>query len=117
MVVDDDKAMLRYLTSALIENGYDVSGFSDSLEALEELQAQPQNNFKLLLTDVIMPGIDGMELADRAQELHPKLQIMFISGFSANLPKNDDKKNKPEVMMKPLHMKALIEQIDTILSA
>ncbi|MCI5060633.1 MAG: response regulator [Alphaproteobacteria bacterium] len=116
MVVDDDKTMLHYLTKALEENGYQISGFNDSLRALETLKTAPPDNLKLLLTDIIMPGIDGMELADKAQKLYPDLQVMFISGFASHTPQKGETSTAP-VMMKPLHMKALIEQIDTILSS
>ena len=111
MVVDDDKTMLHYLHQSLENHGYRVSAFNDSMAALETLKnLQHDDDLALLLTDIIMPGIDGTELADKAQELFPHLQVMFITGFAASAAT----KKENTTMMKPLHIKALIEQINQL---
>ncbi len=78
--------MRGFLERALAKAGYDVIAFANGAEALERLQQEP---FTLLLTDIVMPKMDGIELARRAAELDPDLKIMFITGFAAVVLNND----------------------------
>ena len=65
---------------ALQNAGYDVISFDNGLSAYQRLREEP---FELLLTDIVMPEMDGIELARRASELDPDIKIMFITGFAA----------------------------------
>ena len=78
LLAEDDEDMRRFLVKALEKAGHDVESFSEGLSAFEELKSQ---SFDLLLTDIVMPEMDGIELARRAAELDPGLKIMFITGF------------------------------------
>ena len=62
--------MRGFLERALQRAGHEVTAFANGQEAFERLQAEP---FSLLLTDIVMPRMDGIELARRASELHPDL--------------------------------------------
>src|SRR6516225_5100362 len=68
------------LVKALQNAGYDVISFDNGLSAYQRLREEP---FELLLTDIVMPEMDGIELARRASELDPDIKIMFITGFAA----------------------------------
>ena len=72
--------MRSFLERALTKAGYEVIAFDNGKDAHERLQEEP---FTLLLTDIVMPQMDGIELARRAAELDPELKIMFITGFAA----------------------------------
>ena len=80
LLAEDDEDMRRFLVKALAKAGYDVVSFGNGLEAYERLKEEP---FTLLLTDIVMPEMDGIELPCRAAELDPDIKIMFITGFAA----------------------------------
>ena len=80
LLAEDDDSMRGFLERALAKAGYEVIAFANGREAHERLK---QESFTLLLTDIVMPQMDGIELARRAAELDPELKIMFITGFAA----------------------------------
>ena len=80
LLAEDDNDMRRFLVKALERAGYDVSDFDNGASAYERLREEP---FSLLLTDIVMPEMDGIELARRATEIDPDLKVMFITGFAA----------------------------------
>jgi two-component system, cell cycle sensor histidine kinase and response regulator CckA len=75
----DDNDIVRDLTRAMLEReGYEVLDAPDAARALD-LVADPAR-VDLLVTDVLMPGIDGIELADQVLDLHPEAGVLFTSG-------------------------------------
>jgi CheY-like chemotaxis protein len=72
--------MRRFLVKALENAGFQVSSYDNGLSAYQRLREEP---FEMLLTDIVMPEMDGIELARRASELDPDIKIMFITGFAA----------------------------------
>jgi two-component system cell cycle response regulator CpdR len=80
ILAEDDNDMRRFLVKALQNAGYDVVAFDNGRSAYERMREEP---FTLLLTDIVMPEMDGIELARRATELDPDLKVMFITGFAA----------------------------------
>ena len=80
LLAEDDNDMRRFLVKALENAGYDVASFDNGLSAYNRLREEP---FELLLTDIVMPEMDGIELARRATELDPDIKVMFITGFAA----------------------------------
>lgn len=78
-IVDDDDDVRDYVTGVLSELGYRVNSTSNASEALYSIdQFQPD----LLLIDFAMPGINGADVARAAQDAHPKLKVLFVSGFA-----------------------------------
>ena len=72
----------------------------------------------LLLTDIVMPEMDGIELARRATELDPDLKIMFITGFAAVALNPDSQAPKDaKVLSKPFHLKDLVREVEKMLAA
>ena len=115
LLAEDDEDMRRFLVRALTKAGYDVVSFGNGLEAYERLKEEP---FTLLLTDIVMPEMDGIELARRASELDPDLKIMFITGFAAVILNNDMAAPKDaRVLSKPFHLKDLVREVDRLLAA
>ena len=80
LLAEDDNDMRRFLVKALQNAGFDVVSYDNGLSAYQRLREEP---FELLLTDIVMPEMDGIELARRASELDPDIKIMFITGFAA----------------------------------
>ena len=80
LLAEDDDSMRSFLAKALERAGYDVVSYGNGAEALQGLKEKPVT---LLLTDIVMPEMDGIELAKRAAELNPEMKIMFITGFAA----------------------------------
>ena len=80
LVAEDEDSVREFVTRALISMGHDVTEAKDGGEALERLQ---NNHFDLLLTDIVMPVMDGIALALKAASLKPKLRILMMSGYSA----------------------------------
>lgn len=106
--------MRGFLERALQKAGYDVCAFANGAEAYDRLQEEP---FTLLLTDIVMPRMDGIELARRASELDPDLKIMFITGFAAVVLNNDTAAPKDaRVLSKPFHLKDLVREVDRLLA-
>ena len=113
ILAEDDESMRAFLERALARAGYHVSSFANGLEAYEQLRKEP---FTLLLTDIVMPQMDGIELARRASELDPDLKIMFITGFAAVTLNNETPKDA-RVLSKPFHLKDLVREVDRLLAA
>jgi len=79
LLAEDDDSLRGFLTRALERAGYDVTSCADG----EEAAAVLDQDWDLLLTDIVMPGMDGIEVARLAAAKHPGLRIMFITGFAA----------------------------------
>jgi CheY-like chemotaxis protein len=80
LLVEDDDTVRRVTARVLAGNGYRVVNARDGAEALgvlERLERSPD----LLLTDVVMPNLDGAELAARVKALHPRTKVLFSSGY------------------------------------
>ncbi len=115
LLAEDDDDMRRFLGKALEKAGHDVILCADGMNAYERLREEP---FELLLTDIVMPEMDGIELARRAADLDPDLKIMFITGFAAVAlnPENNAPKDA-KVLSKPFHLKELVDQVDKLMAA
>ena len=83
LVVEDDRDLRAYLVEVLRELDYRVIGAHDSVAALGFLE-QPGIRIDLMLTDVVMPGMNGRELSERARQLRAGLKVLFMSGYSRN---------------------------------
>ena len=118
LVAEDDQSMLNFLTLALSRNGHTVAGRQDGLSALEELESSDEA-YDLLLTDIVMPGIDGIELAQRASKISPVTKVMFITGFAAVAmgQQNTQATHGARVLSKPFHLNDLVDQVDRLLAA
>ena len=115
LLAEDDEDMRRFLVRALVKAGHEVSSFAEGLSAFEELKGTA---FDLLLTDIVMPKMDGIELARRAAELDPALKIMFITGFAAVALHPDSRAPKEaKVLSKPFHLRDLVAEVERMMAA
>jgi two-component system cell cycle response regulator CpdR len=114
LLAEDDESMRGFLARALERAGHDVVAMENGAEALERLKAEP---FDLLLTDIVMPMMDGIELARHASELDPGLKIMFITGFAAVTLESDPKAlNDAKMLSKPFHLRDLVDTVEQVLA-
>jgi two-component system cell cycle response regulator CpdR len=115
LLAEDDDSMRRFLKKALEKAGHSVVDAAQGDEALTELQLR---EFDLLLTDIVMPVMDGIELARQAAEIDPDMKIMFITGFAAvALNPANRAPQDAKVLSKPFHLKDLVQEIDRVIAA
>ena len=111
LLAEDDEDMRRFLVKALQRAGYDVTDFDNGASAYERLREEP---FSLLLTDIVMPEMDGIELARRATEIDPDLKVMFITGFAAVALQGGRTAPEAKLLSKPFHLKDLVAEVDRL---
>ena len=109
LLAEDDQVMREYLTRALERSGYAVTAVDRGTAAIPLLETEP---FDLLLTDIVMPEMDGIELAQKAAELVPDLRVMFITGFAAVTLKAGKSMPQARVLSKPFHLRDLVLEVD-----
>jgi two-component system cell cycle response regulator CpdR len=115
LLAEDDESLRKFLAQALVRAGHDVTDFGDGSEAWECLKAVA---FDLLLTDIVMPGMDGIELAKRAAEMNAALKIMFITGFAAvALHPSSQAPKQAKVLSKPFHLREIVAEVDRMIAA
>jgi two-component system, cell cycle response regulator CpdR len=115
LIAEDDESMRRFLASALGRVGHEVDSVGDGLSAEFAVKAKP---YDLLIADIVMPGIDGIELARRATVLRPSLRVMFITGFAAvALKAREMAPRESKVLSKPFHLRDLVVEVDRMLAA
>ena len=116
LYAEDDDAMRRFFEKALEKAGHHVIACADGERALRALRFA-DGAFDLLLTDIMMPGMDGVELAKQAEVLSPGIKIMFITGFAAVAKQDAGTSNTARVLSKPVHLRQLVEEVDRLIAA
>jgi CheY-like chemotaxis protein len=84
LVADDEDAVRTFVTRALTHDGHDVDAVADGAEALEALEAQARSDeppYNLLLTDIVMPRMDGIALALKVAKDFPTLRVLMMTGY------------------------------------
>ncbi len=115
MVVDDEAALREVTRRLLRDNGYNILTCADGFEAVA-LCEDDSVQFDLLLTDVIMPGMDGGEVARRVRALRPGVRILFMSGYAQ--PVLGSTLNKDIFLLeKPYTLHSLLEKVRRALDA
>ncbi|MBV9932507.1 MAG: response regulator [Alphaproteobacteria bacterium] len=111
LLAEDDESMRVYLARSLERSGYRVTAVDRGTAALPLLEAE---HFDLLLTDIVMPEMDGIELAQKAAGLAPDMRVMFITGFAAVALKAGRSAPSAKVLSKPFHLRDLVLEVDRI---
>nr|MBA4771138.1 response regulator [Sphingobium sp.] len=109
LLAEDDESMRTYLARALEKSGYDVVSVGTGVEAVPHIEA---DRFDLLLTDIVMPEMDGIELAQHAAQVAPDMRIMFITGFAAVTLKAGKAVPQAKVLSKPFHLRDLVLEVE-----
>ena len=100
LLAEDDSSMREYLARALERVGYSVKAVGCGTEAMPLLAAE---SFDLLLTDIVMPEMDGIELAQKAGVIDPSIRVMFITGFAAVALQSGRTAPEAKMLSKPFH--------------
>ncbi|MEP7316181.1 MAG: response regulator [Sphingomicrobium sp.] len=109
LLAEDDTSMREYLQRALQRVGYYVEAVGCGTEAVPLLQA---GKFDLLLTDIVMPEMDGIELAQKASSIDSAIRVMFITGFAAVALQAGKTTPEAKLLSKPFHLKDLVAEVD-----
>ncbi|WP_420607011.1 cell cycle two-component system response regulator CpdR [Novosphingopyxis sp.] len=109
LLAEDEDAMRAYLARALEKSGYEVVAVDRGTAALPLLKAE---RFDLLLTDIVMPEMDGIELAQHCGKVSPDTQVMFITGFSGVTLRAGQAVPRAKLLSKPFHLRDLVLEVD-----
>ncbi|MCC6940401.1 cell cycle two-component system response regulator CpdR [Novosphingobium sp.] len=111
LLAEDEEAMRTYLSRALENAGYSVTSVDRGTAAIPLLERE---HFDLLLSDIVMPEMDGIELAQRCAEISPATKVMFITGFAAVTLKANREAPQARVLSKPFHLKDLVLEVQRV---
>jgi len=115
LLAEDDDSMRTFLARALARAGHSVTAVGDGLSAVPLVDAEP---FDLLLADIVMPGMDGIDLAKYATRDNPEIKVMLITGFAAVAVQAQNMMTAgTKVLSKPFHLRILVEEVDKLLAA
>lgn len=111
ILVVDDEAAIRKLTAEILESqGYCVFLASNAEDALDVLQSE---SIALVVSDVVMPGIDGFQLIEKVKRQHPGVKILLISGYNDYIAQG----NSVEMLNKPFRSAELIFSVKKLFTA
>ncbi len=111
LLAEDEQAMREYLARALEKSGYEVVSVDRGTDAAPLLETE---HFDLLLTDIVMPEMDGIELARHCSKVSPKTEVMFITGFSGVTLRAGEAMPKAKVLSKPFHLRDLVLEVERL---
>ena len=111
LLAEDDDSMRTYLARALERSGSSVAAVDRGTAALPLIESE---HFDLLLTDIVMPEMDGIELAQKAATIAPDMRVMFITGFAAVALKAGKAAPSAKVLSKPFHLRDLVLEVDRL---
>jgi CheY-like chemotaxis protein len=115
LVAEDEVAVSAFVVRALGHRGHQVVAVPDGLAAVERLSAE---RFDLLLTDIVMPGLDGIALALKASRDHPELRILLMTGYAAERQRAHNLEALVHrVISKPFTLTEICEAVESALVA
>lgn len=110
LIVDDDPLVLDVVAQILTAPGYNVVTAHDGYDAIRILA---DRHIDLMITDIKMPGLDGLQLGIQAKLMRPRLHVIYITGFADAAARAQHGR----VVEKPIRAVALIETIKKAMSA
>ena len=113
LVVDDEAALTRLTAEILRKQGHQVETALNAADALDKIK---NNNFDILISDVMMPGLNGFMLADKVKQQYPNIKIIIVSGYNDHVNNDKITQSYDEQLAKPVSRMQLLEAIDTVLS-
>jgi two-component system cell cycle response regulator CpdR len=111
LLAEDEQVMREYLARALERSGYEVVAVDSGTAAAPLLEAE---RFDLLLTDIIMPEMDGIQLAQYCNMVSPTTDVIFITGFSGVALRAGASIPNAKILAKPFHLKDLVLEVERL---
>ena len=115
LLVEDEEAVRAFATRALSSRGYTVLEAGNGVEALEIFKNH-EEPIDLMVSDVVMPEMDGPTLANEARALKPETKIIFISGYAEDAFKGTERPEEIAFLPKPFSLKQLAAKVKEVLS-
>lgn len=117
LVLEDDELVRQTVAHALSAIGYTPLVASSPEEAID-LCSRSDSEIRLVLTDVIMPRVNGAQIQERLKVLRPDLKVLYMSGYTANVISNHGVlKHGINFIQKPFTLEQLAQKLDEILTA
>jgi len=121
LLAEDDKAVQSFVSRALAHRGHAVTAVDDGLQALEalhEVGVEAGAGFDLLITDIVMPGLDGIALALKIARDRPNLPILMMTGYSAERQRAHNLEELIcRVITKPFNLEQICKAAEEVLAA
>ena len=114
MLVEDDQSLRTLILDSLVRNGYNVLEAANGVEALNIAQ-QAGGKIDLVLTDVVMPSMGGIQLADRISLLYPTVKVLYMSGYSDVEPSCHGLGQERPLLQKPFSLQSLATTLREVL--
>jgi CheY-like chemotaxis protein len=117
LVVEDEEAICNFILSILRRNGYDATGARSGAEAMSILSSR-RSGFQLLISDVVMPQMSGIELGRRIAEADQGVKILYMTGYSKHaLVEAESLNGALDILRKPFTAEQLLRKIREVLDA
>lgn len=114
LVAEDDPSVRSFVSRALSLQGHEVMAVEDGLQALEALERE---TFQLLVTDIVMPGLDGIALALKVGRDLPELPILMMTGFSAERQRAHNLDHLiARIILKPFTLQQICKTVNDVLN-
>jgi PAS domain S-box-containing protein len=115
LVVEDELAVRQVVAASLRASGYKVLEARSGEEAMRRLRRH-EGPLRLVLTDLVMPGMDGRKVADSVRTLHPEVKVVFMSGYTSDaLLRHGLSRMKGSFLRKPFTLEALTQKVREVL--
>jgi|Deesub1362A_J573_1020465.scaffolds.fasta_scaffold00093_112 DNA-binding NtrC family response regulator len=112
LIAEDEEITRKHLLRALQNEGYEVEGTGNGLDALEKVE---KDSYDVLIADIKMPGMDGIELLSRVKKIAPETEVIVITGFgSINSAVEAMKKGASDYVPKPFDLDELILKVNKV---
>lgn len=112
LIAEDEEITLKHLVFALSKEGSEVTGTGNGADAWEKLE---KRHFDLLIADIKMPGMNGLDLLSRVKDKHPEVEVIIVTGFgSIGSAVEAMKKGAYDYITKPLELDELIFKVNKI---
>lgn len=116
LLVEDDQTLLELIASTLQKIGFQAIGTDKPSEAIEIVKNNP-DKIQVLLTDMVMPEMNGIQLANNIRKIQPQIKCLFMSGYPGKVFEElEEEKLKLEFLQKPFSMHTLENKIYDLLS-
>ncbi|MHA1113839.1 MAG: response regulator [Alphaproteobacteria bacterium] len=114
LIAEDDRGVAEFVTRALIHSGHSARTVEDGLEALEALNEEA---FDLLVSDIVMPGMDGIALALKVTKDFPAMRVLLMSGYAHERQRAHNLDALAHnIISKPFTLKSICAAVDKVLA-